>query len=142
VDPSKRRVKTVVKLVNYLQPRSKVIENQSSSLQIFGDLSFKSELANCLDTDDFRFLRSVVQNTAFDNQDGYYATLTEELDTLLYQWSQRPRPLKASDYDDREYKRDVEELSVLVSALSESKEVFPLPESDFKALLSFFTTNK
>jgi hypothetical protein len=138
-NPSSRRMKTVVKLVNLLQPRSKVVRGRTSNIQVLSDFAFHSELANCLDSDDMRFLRSVVQNAAFDSPDGCYATLTEELDELLINWSQRPRQLKSSDYDVREHRRDVKELSVLVSALSESKEIFPLLERDFNELLSFFT---
>jgi hypothetical protein len=96
----------------------------------FNKLSFKSAWASCLDDDDLRFYREIVDITA--NQSSISDWVGKDLDKfddLLELVSKRPKPPKVSKYSQREYRRDVNKLGIILTAL-QVKNVFPLPKED------------
>jgi hypothetical protein len=83
-DPTERRIKTVVKLVNYLKPKPRFQITDQPFPHAFRDMAFKSSLAHCLNADDMYFLKSVVKNTSFDSDTGCFASAAEGINALLF----------------------------------------------------------
>jgi hypothetical protein len=135
------RVKIVKSFIKMIKGKKTPWRPVSRDQQLIHILSSWSSWAECLDKDEGRFLEMLINNPYMRNSDYSKQRRSEDFKSfsdILEAYSNRPRPIKARDYDVIRRRVDLKRMGTIVSALSSKKGLIPFPEEDLLKLKQLF----